>query len=556
MITHPRYTHKAYSNHNLLVAVLIIIAIFVGIIFSPLILSSYWDEIAQYRIGEYNFNKYVSLFDGIFGTSFADPAYADFDNFVDNDYGSVFEVLIAAVGHLAYKVFPVFDLSYLIVLKHTAVYMVFLLGTSGVYYMAKRRTGSFYGGLTAALVFFLSPRLFGNAFYNSKDIVFLSFFALSVNYILLTADRFRISSLFLAAFFTALATSARIIGIFSLFFGAFVFFVDWYRSGWSLRKTTAAVGCFCGLTLLLIYISYPYLWPSPFSRIYDVIKTMSKFSRHPDIGFVDGERIRTSLSWSYLTLWVSITLPYTFIALALCGSLKGIALIIRRTCMLSLWQNSKELCDYATTGLGIAPIIVSLFIHPWLYNGWRHFYFLMPFLSVATAVGIYFLASIFVNSKARSFIKMWFAAVVVFESLVGLIMYFPYPNCYFNTAAGANVIERYDFDYAETSAYDALVKILSYQKNMSKPISIAADDMDLRQVSPRLGQADKMVSFTEKVMPDYVISSLPEKTEIERQLYDEVSVITTLGGEVVLRILVPNGKRDSFCKANAEKCKI
>ena len=135
-------------------------------------------------------------------------------------------------------------------------------------------------------------------------------------------------------------------------------------------------------------------------------------------------------------------------------------------------------------------------------------------------------------------------------------MYFPYPNCYFNTAAGANVIERYDFDYAETSAYDALVKILSYQKNMSKPISIAADDMDLRQVSPRLGQADKMVSFTEKVMPDYVISSLPEKTEIERQLYDEVSVITTLGGEVVLRILVPNGKRDSFCKANAEKCKI
>ena len=64
----------------------------------------------------------------------------------------------------------------------------------------------------------------------------------------------------------------------------------------------------------------------------------------------------------------------------------------------------------------------------------------MPFLSVATAVGIYFLASIFVNSKARSFIKMWFAAVVVFESLVGLIMYFPYPNCYFNTAAGANVM--------------------------------------------------------------------------------------------------------------------
>ena len=211
------------KNH--LGIILLIAAVAAGIVFAPIIAPIYWDEIPQYVIGEYSFNQYMSLIDSFFGTSLADPAYSDFENFYDKDYGPVFEVVLVAIGKAAALIISGFGWDDLIIMRHIAVYLVFVLGTYGVYSIARVRLGSSYGGLLAAALFFLSPRLFGNAFYNSKDIVFLSFFVLSVNYVLLAADKRRIGSVLLAALFTALAVYVRLIGIFTLFLGVFVWCV-------------------------------------------------------------------------------------------------------------------------------------------------------------------------------------------------------------------------------------------------------------------------------------------------------------------------------------------
>ena len=537
-------------------AVLILAAAVTGIIFSPFVGSTYWDEIAQYQIGQFNLNQYALLIDGIFGTSLADSAYSNFDNFVDRDYGSVFEVIIAVLGKIASKALPGFDLSHLIILKHIAVYLIFLLGTCSVYAIAKRRIGNAYGGLLAAALFFLSPRIFGNAFYNSKDIVFLSFFVISVNYILAAAESFRLRSVCLAALFTALAASARIIGVFSLFLGIFVFFVSWHRQGLSFRKTSAGIAGFVLLTLMLVYSFYPFLWPSPVSRMSDIISAMSKFTRHPDIGLFNGRTVQASKKALYLFRWMASTLPFIFMIAALFGSLPALAIMLKRTFSLSLWKNNNELCDYVTAGLGICPVIVSLVKHPWLYDGWRHFYFLVPFLSVSAAVGIFNAASLFAGTKSRKLAAVWLASVAIAESLAGILVFFPYPNCYFNASAGSGLIRNYELDYSGTSGYEALVRIISYHGNISKPINVTSDSIDLRQIRPRLGAARHLININEKVMPDYVLSNRREIPEIEKKLYHEVSSIQTLGGEVIMRILVPNENRDSYCKSHAQECRI
>ena len=103
---------------------------------------------------------------------------------------------------------------------------------------------------------------------------------------------------------------------------------------------------------------------------------------------------------------------------------------------------------------------------------------------------------------------------------------------------------------------EALVRIISYHGNISKPINVTSDSIDLRQIRPRLGAARHLININEKVMPDYVLSNRREIPEIEKKLYHEVSSIQTLGGEVIMRILVPNENRDSYCKSHAQECRI
>ena len=531
--------------------ILLVVAIVVGVIFTPFVCPTYWDEIAQYTIGEYNLNQYTSLFDKIFGTELADPGYADFEHFADRDYGSIFEVLVSLLGKVAAKTFRQFDFADFIILKHFSVYFVFVLGTYGVYSIARRRLGSQYGGLLAAAVFFLSPRLFGNAFYNSKDIVFLSFFVLSVNYVLQAAYCRRMKTLILAAVFTALAVSARFIGIFSLLLGIFVWSVTWRRNGCSVLKIYTVILKFAVFTFILIYIFYPFLWPSPLQRASEVISNMSTFVRHGDDGLFDGEWVHASQKPFYLMNWMAITLPFLFIIVSLCGQVPALLLMIKRTFSLSLWRNKSELYDYVTVVLGLAPVLVSLVKHPWIYDSWRHFYFLIPFLSVSAAVGIFRLAFLFKSQRARIVLVGWLSLFVIIESLYGIFWFFPYPNCYFNSSAGSNLISRYDFDYSATAAHEALVKIISL--NPQSAVSVSPDRSALFR--ERLGMAGNLlhIEFNDK-FPDYIVTSRSVLTNTENKLYHEVYAVRTVGGEVVVRILAPNNDRDNFCRLHEDEC--
>lgn len=569
MLYLKRTGHKVLNTHSALQCpsvlstmtnhiriILLVAAVAVGIIFSPIIAPAYWDELAQYDIGAYNFNQYASLFDKVFGISMSDQAYSDFEHFRDRDYGSIFEVFIALLGKAAGSIRHGFSLADLIILKHFAVYLVFILGTCGVYSIARRRIGSSLGGLLAAAMFFLSPRLFGNAFYNSKDIVFLSFFVLSVNYVLWAADNCKIKSVLMAALFTALAVSVRVVGIFSLFLGVFVWIISWRREGRSIGRISAAIGSFLVMTLLLIYVFYPFLWPSPLSRASEVISNMSTFTRHGDGGLFDGAVIRSSEQPFYVVRWMAVTLPFLFIAASLCGQIQAGILVVRRTLSLSLWKNSNELCDYVIFVLGLAPVLVSIFKHPWLYDGWRHLYFLMPFLSVSATSGIFNAASVFASARARSTVAVYFAASVIVESIIGIFCFFPYPNCYFNASAGTGLFYRYDVDYSGTAVYEALRMIISFNQNTSRPALVATDGVAISPAQIRLKHEGSRISLGEKIMPDYVISLRSVPSETESTLYHEFATVKTWGGEVVLRILAPNDNMNSVCGKDPEKCRF
>ncbi len=95
--------------------------------------------------------------------------YAAYD---DKDYGAVYEMAMVAVeGALRLK-----DERSITLSRHIFVFVVFWLSAYFFYQLIGQRFHSWRIGLLGCLMLILSPRIFADSFYNSKDIGFLRFY--------------------------------------------------------------------------------------------------------------------------------------------------------------------------------------------------------------------------------------------------------------------------------------------------------------------------------------------------------------------------------------------
>ena len=125
--------------------------------FSALILLGYliykdygipWDESIQTQIGALNFRF---LFRG-------DHALLSFS---DRFYGAIFEMPLLWVS------------ARLALARHLAIFLVFVFGVILFYFLCRRLFHNSWWGLLGSTLLAISPRIFADAFYNSKDIPFL-----------------------------------------------------------------------------------------------------------------------------------------------------------------------------------------------------------------------------------------------------------------------------------------------------------------------------------------------------------------------------------------------
>jgi hypothetical protein len=136
------------------------------------------DEPAQRLIGIVNLN-YVGQVFGI-ETIIGNPHFANFSNqtlasLEDRHYGVIFEFPAALLEIF----FHTEDLRGIYLMRHLLTYFYFLLGVTSLYGLANLRFKDWRISLLACSMLILSPRIFSDAFYNDKDIVFMSVFSLA-----------------------------------------------------------------------------------------------------------------------------------------------------------------------------------------------------------------------------------------------------------------------------------------------------------------------------------------------------------------------------------------
>ena len=402
----------------------------------------------DYGLGwdDYTHSQYGDLLLAFYGSGFSDQRALSFVNLYK--YGGGFDMAAA----LAAKVLP-FGLFETRRLIGAAVGIVGLIAT----WRVGRRLGGPVGGLVALVLLATCPLYYGHMFMNAKDAPFATAMAVLLLAVVRAFDEYPkplVATIGLLATGLGLAFGSRILaGIAapSALAGLLVILVG---EGRALGAKTAAArfGTFVLRSIPALVVGYlvmGLLWPwsvlAPFNPMRSA-EYFDTFFEKPWREMYAGKLFAvTQMPASYLPHLFVLKLPEIMLVLGFAGTIG--ALIGLGSGKLPLTRRANLLL---VTGSAFFPVIIAMLTHPALYNGLRHFVFVVPPFAVLGG-----LAGAWVLCRAKAF-ATWAVAAVTAVFIGGLVLptsdmvrLHPYQYTAFNwTSGGVRMAhDNYMLDY-------------------------------------------------------------------------------------------------------------
>jgi Dolichyl-phosphate-mannose-protein mannosyltransferase len=399
----------------------------------------------DYGLGwdDYTHSEYGDLLLKLYGSGFADERALSFVNLYM--YGGGFDMLAA----LAAKVLP-FTLFETRRLVGALVGLVGLLAT----WRIGRRVGGPPAGCAALLLLTACPLYVGHAFMNAKDAPFavaMAILLLALLRLIETYPRITPATGMLTGLGFGLSIGSRVMGGFGVIDLAAAVtlraLLDAYHDG-----VTIAASRLLGFALrllpvaILAYAVMALVWPwsvtSPLNPFRAVVY-FSRFFEKPWHELFAGELVAvTDMPRSYVPTLLALQLPEIFLILSLLGIGGALIAALRRDV-----APDRRACLVLLLLAGTLPIMAAVAAKPAMYNGIRHFVFVLPPLAVLGGIACGWLWNrLAANSRAL--------AAAVF--LVGIALpvadmarVHPYEYSNFNRLAGgvAGARGRYMLDY-------------------------------------------------------------------------------------------------------------
>ncbi len=131
------------------------------------------------------------------------------EDYVDRYHGTAFEAPVVALEALL----KLTDKRDIFMFRHLLTFLFCFLGMIATYRLAARRFLDWRWGLFTVLFLVLTPRLFAESFYNSKDAVFMAAFAIAMNTAVAFVLKPDVRMALLHALATAFAIDIRIMAV-------------------------------------------------------------------------------------------------------------------------------------------------------------------------------------------------------------------------------------------------------------------------------------------------------------------------------------------------------
>ncbi len=402
----------------------------------------------DYGLGwdDYTHAEYADLLLKMYGSGFKDAGALSFANLYM--YGGGFDMAAA----LLHKIIPL-DLFET---RRLVGAIVGILGLAMTWRLA-RRVGGPLAGLAALLLLALCPTFYGHMFMNPKDAPFaVAMVILMLGLVRLVEEYPEPSprTILIVGLGAGLSLGSRVLGGLALIYaviGILPLFVDEFRrqgtSGALQRLGHVAYMLLPGL--ILGYLVMGLIWPWSImepANPFRAVTYFSHFFEKPWKEMFDGTLVSVpDMPWSYLPTLFALQLPEILLGLAIAG-IVGTLVALSRDDVAPRRKSILLMLTLAAT----LPLLIAIVKRPALYNGIRHFIFVVPPMTVIAGVAFAW-AMNWLKQQRRNWQP---AAIAVFA--VGLVLplsemirLHPYEYTHFNRIAGTvrAATDLYMLDY-------------------------------------------------------------------------------------------------------------
>ncbi len=421
---------------DLAILVLAMVAIIAGLTFRDYGLG--WDD--------YTHAEYADLLLRMYGSGFKDTGALSFANLYM--YGGGFDMAAA----LLHKVIP-------LELFETRRLLGAIVGVIGlaVTWRLGRRVGGPVAGLAALLLLALCPTFYGHMFMNPKDAPFAVAMVILMLGLVRLAEEYPNPSprtILIVGLGAGLSIGSRILGGLALVYalvGFMPLFVEEIRSHNPREAGRRFLHVLYVLMpgLILGYLVMGLIWPWSImepDNPFQALTYFSHFFEKPWKEMFDGALVSVpDMPWSYLPTLFALQLPEVLLGLLIAGVIGTLMVLPRR----DVAARRKTILLMLTSAATL-PLLIAMVKRPALYNGIRHFIFVIPPMTVlagtAFAWGMNWL-----GENRRTWQP---AAVAVFAfglllPLAEMIRLHPYQYTHFNYIAGTvrEADDRFMLDY-------------------------------------------------------------------------------------------------------------
>ncbi|HCR70070.1 MAG TPA: hypothetical protein DIW23_01380 [Anaerolineae bacterium] len=333
---------------------------------------------------------------------------------------------------------------------HLINFLTFQLGVYLFYRFASRFVET-WSAFLATVLFASQPIFWGHSFINPKDIPFLVFFIGSMCFGFEMVDDFvahqkiNFWKILLASFFMGIATSIRVLGpLAALLIGLYALIQIKQLQITNYIKLFAMYGI---LSLLISFLSWPYLWINPLQTFIQVFAFMSDNPTQLNVLFMGNDYQAGEVPRRYILTLLGYTQTEVVWILFLLGL------------FLSFWKsnNQKRITLFIILLWFAIPLAYVLLRRPSMYDGYRHFLFILPPI---------FIFAGFAFEKLFEFIKnQWIRiaslGLILLFGIIPIIQLHPYQYAYYNNFIGGvgGAFRNYETEYWLTCYREAVLEL-------------------------------------------------------------------------------------------------
>jgi hypothetical protein len=389
----------------------------------------------DYGLGwdDYTHAEYADLLLRMYGSGFRDTGALSFANLYM--YGGGFDMAAA----LLHKVIPL----ELFETRRLLGAVVGVIGL-GVTWRLGRRVGGPLAGLATLLLLALCPTFYGHMFMNPKDAPFAVAMVILILGLVRLAEEYPQPSprtILIVGFGAGLSIGCRVLGGLALVY-ALAGFVPLLLEEYRTQGAREAAHRFAHVMYVLMpglvfgYLVMGLIWPWSImepGHPFEALSYFSHFFEKPWKEMFDGALVSVpDMPWSYLPTLFALQLPEVLLGLLVAGVV-GTVMSLSRPDVPGRRKTVLLMLTLAAT----LPLVIAMVKRPALYNGIRHFIFVIPPMTVLA--GLAFARGM---DRLRENRRSWqpvALAVFAFGLLLPLgemIRLHPYQYTHFNHIAG------------------------------------------------------------------------------------------------------------------------